>query len=489
MPWLLVICIFAFLVRVFLALRFPNIVHPDEAIQYIEQANRIVIGRGLIPWEYSAGIRSWLIPGMLVPLIAITRMMFISPDSINLVIILFSSILSIVVIISAYELTVPVNGPQKSLIAALFIAFWPEIVYFSPHVIADTFSAVSLIAALAFGYRHAASRRAIAATGALLALTVLLRPQLGPAAIVAAIWIGGLKDWQKPLSLIGSGIAVLAIFGLFEWLTLGAPFQSIYRYVFANSAGIASTFGTSSHFYYLGIEAMIWWGAIVPILITAYIGARRLPLLAVVAGVILITFSAVGHKEYRFIYPALPLIMTLCGVGTGEIIRLWEIQRPDQPRWMAYAAMILCWGFAAIHVVVREPMLNRLHYGRGSLLAIRAINSDTSICSVAVDPSERWWLTGLFRFRQDLNLYELGNQPLAGPQAYNAILSFPSALRIAEYRSAGFVSVGCFEDEERTCLFRRTTICHAKNGIPLRAPPKNDVRQILERIGLGSHKL
>ncbi len=40
---------------------------PDELIQYLEQAHRIVFGYGVVPWEFREFIRSWLIPLMLVP--------------------------------------------------------------------------------------------------------------------------------------------------------------------------------------------------------------------------------------------------------------------------------------------------------------------------------------------------------------------------------------------------------------------------------------
>ena len=36
--------------------------HPDEALQYIEQAHRLVFGYGVVPWEFRYDIRSWLIP-------------------------------------------------------------------------------------------------------------------------------------------------------------------------------------------------------------------------------------------------------------------------------------------------------------------------------------------------------------------------------------------------------------------------------------------
>ena len=55
-------------VRLVVSLVYPLIHHPDELFQYIEQAHRFVTGDGLVPWEHREGIRSWVVPGALVPL-------------------------------------------------------------------------------------------------------------------------------------------------------------------------------------------------------------------------------------------------------------------------------------------------------------------------------------------------------------------------------------------------------------------------------------
>src|SRR5213075_811941 len=41
--------------------------HPDEIVQYLEQAHRIVFGYGVVPWEFRYFIRSWFVPLILVP--------------------------------------------------------------------------------------------------------------------------------------------------------------------------------------------------------------------------------------------------------------------------------------------------------------------------------------------------------------------------------------------------------------------------------------
>jgi phosphatidylinositol glycan class B len=486
LPILAAICLLGLVLRLALALRYPGVAHPDETFQYLEQANRVVTGRGMIPWEYIAQVRSWLIPGLLVPVIAIVRSMSITPDATNLAIAVTSSLLSLAVIVSAFVLSPRENGTFGALCTACLVAFWPEILYLSPHILPDTLSAVTLISGLAFGYRNAPTDRALAASGFFLAITVLLRPQLAPAVMIAWFWIGGFADWRRYIPLAISGLMAVTIFGLIDWLTLGAPFQSIYRYVVANSAGVASSFGVSNNRYYIGSEADLWGFALVPIIFTAVLGARRSPLIAVVGAVILLTFSLVGHKEDRFIYPAIPLVFILCGIGTGEIINNWRVRTRGRKHWVINAVALSLWACTALYVGAWPAMAVRFQKGAGTLSAIHLINGDPSICSVAVDPPSGWWRTGLIRFRQDLKLYELGDPPLAGPQAYNAILSLPAASRGAEYRSAGFVPAGCFTAGERACLFRRASLCNPKLGHLLGAAPDEGVVRVLKRIGFPS---
>ena len=46
--------------------RFPGdfVLHPDEIMQYLEPAHRLVFGNGVTYWEYFYGARSWLVPGL-----------------------------------------------------------------------------------------------------------------------------------------------------------------------------------------------------------------------------------------------------------------------------------------------------------------------------------------------------------------------------------------------------------------------------------------
>ena len=54
---LLAIAAAAVVVRVVVALAFPNVAWPDEVFQTAEQAHRLAFGDGLVPWEFREGAR------------------------------------------------------------------------------------------------------------------------------------------------------------------------------------------------------------------------------------------------------------------------------------------------------------------------------------------------------------------------------------------------------------------------------------------------
>src|SRR5207344_1355382 len=53
------VLVLAFAVRFAVGLATDSVLQPDEVMQYLEQAHRLVFGAGLVPWEYEYGTRTW----------------------------------------------------------------------------------------------------------------------------------------------------------------------------------------------------------------------------------------------------------------------------------------------------------------------------------------------------------------------------------------------------------------------------------------------
>ena len=71
---LLAILLLAFILRAALGVFYPGIAHPDEIYQYQEPAHRLLTGYGVPSWEWTRHIRSWFIPGLVLPVMAAVRL-------------------------------------------------------------------------------------------------------------------------------------------------------------------------------------------------------------------------------------------------------------------------------------------------------------------------------------------------------------------------------------------------------------------------------
>ena len=471
------LCLGAAAVRIATSSLLPNVAHPDETFQYLEQAYRLVTGQGLIPWEYQVGARSWLLPWIITPAIAFAHL--ISPDPVVLRIIVasFLSILSTGTVIAAYRIGLVAGGRVHALFAGLLTAYWAEIVQLSPHMLADTISAITLIAALAFGARLSRSTsRELLWAGIMFGLTIIVRPQLGPACAVAGLIIAGLVPSRRWLIMASGVLAPIALLGLTDWLTWGSPFHSVLLYVRVNSGGMADLYGTAPQGWYVANEAMIWGLALPVVILGVVFGARRAPLPLAAALIVVATFSAVSHKEWRFIFPALPLLFAVGGIGTVEFARLAADRFGGGfTRRRLFIAAGLLWIGLSVLSGVRGMMRPLWLQDAGAIHALDHASADPAACAIGIDAPEQWAHSGLVRIRPDMRLYEA--VPAATPQ-FNYILSFASGQTRNRYAASGFRQISCAADG--ACLYRRPGGCAGGEAHRLHAPPAEDARKLLE---------
>lgn len=485
---LALICLAAFLLRMASAVLLPNITHPDEIFQYGEQAYRAITGRGLVPWEYSVGARSWLLAGMQIPVVAAARLIADDPGLQRLLLAAAMSLFALASVWASYRIGRILGGSRKAaILSALLAAFWCEFVYFSTHFLADTVSAVFLLLGVAFAIAargaiervaHQSLARQLLATGILLGLATAFRPQLGPASIILGLWTVGIRPTVRWLWLLTGGILPVLALGAVDWVSWGSPFHSVITYVRANSGGIANIFGMEPGHYYLTRELAVWGVATPLIFVTALLGMRRAPILAILSLTIFITFSAVPHKEWRFVYPALPPLFCLCAIGSAEMLASLRSRLPTARGSTILVAIALTWLALSLLSGVRGAMRPVWLQGSESILALEQVSRDPKACGVGVEPPDRWMRTGQSRLRSDIGLYP-ANSGKDG--LYNYAISFEASRSRFARGDAGFAEVGCFRAD--TCLYRRPGGCSG-TGAPLRADPEPAVRLMLDRLGI-----
>ncbi|MDE1895999.1 MAG: mannosyltransferase [Rhodospirillales bacterium] len=317
--------------RLPVALFDNNFVAPDEIMQYIGQAHRLVYGSGPVPWEFQVGLRSWLIPGVLAGPVWLAKALGGSPHAGIVLVKVLLCCLSLTIVWCSFQWGRMYHGIRGGLIAGGLAALWPDLWLMAPHALEEALSAYALVPAAYFASRarQGGATHHVLTAGFLLGLSFVLREQLAPAIAIIGIYLCGrnIRFW-----LVGIGIACvpLLLAGGLDWLTWGQPFRSFWLNIYLNAVvGISSTsFGGSPlDFYPLMMLADWLWGSFV-VLLFASRGARALPFVALAALSILAEHSLIPHKEFRFIFPAIALTVPMVGLGlAASWPRLAKLER------------------------------------------------------------------------------------------------------------------------------------------------------------------
>ena len=376
----------------------PSINWGDEIFQTIEPAHRLVYGYGLVTWEFRVGMRSWLLPGIIAGLIEIARVFGDGPQYYLPTIAAALGLLGAAPVVCAYLWCRREGGLAGAFVAAAAVAVAPELVYFGARALNEVVAAHVFAVGLyltAPGYR-VGSRRQFAA-GVLLGLVCLLRLQLAPAAALVALWpVGG--EWRtRFLALFAGGATALVCGATLDWATLGYPLASVWRDLYYNLfLGISSGFSVEPWWFYLAGELGVWLAAAPLVLLLIALGARRLPLLFAAAILIVAVHSAIPHKEYRFIYPAIVLLMLLAASGLAQLTAAaaqW-LQRHDvRPAVAAAPAAVMLvalWSAVAADAWSGGALALLRRRGHDELSAIAYARDLPGLCGVGLYGKNAW---------------------------------------------------------------------------------------------------
>ncbi len=379
----------AFWLRLLPVFAWPGVNYPDEIFQTIEQAHRLVFGYGMVPWEFQLGTRSWILPGALAGLIQLSRVFGEGPG----VYIPFTGVALAMLSAGAAGCGAlwgrRVFGRGGMVIAGLLPAAAMDLIYFGPRTLSEVVAAHILVIGL---YLATSGRdwRRLAWAGLCLGLAAMIRIQLAPAVALILAWpaaAGYRARW--PALLSGTAAAVLASGGL-DALTWGTAFHSTWRNFAVNMLEGAAADNGVAPWTQFGAFLLDYWGAggVAATLLLALVGTRHVPQLFATALVILISHSAIGHKEYRFIYPAILLLELSAGLGLAQMTT-WAAEALDRERPGARWIGAACWTMAAAFpVLVTLGEATRPSYqelwsrGRGTLWAAGLVARQEDVCGI-----------------------------------------------------------------------------------------------------------
>ena len=306
----------AFVLRALVALLGDFVIHPDEIMQYLEPAHKQVFGSGVTYWEYFYGARSWLVPGLVAGMLWLCQAVGLdSPLYYIAAVKLLFCLLSLLVPWGMYVFARHHWHERTARMALVLGVFWYELVGFA-HKPMTEFVATSLIfLLLAISPMAAASAEKrpmrAALVGLLGALIVAIRFQYAPAVALILLAEFLLQRNYGRVSLMIGALFMVAVVGALEWATWGAPFHSYYINYQMNVIVGAYRGGESSIWQFplwmltasLGLVGVAVWSAMMR--------WRRRGFVVVLMLLILLPHMMQNHREYRFIFVAIPLWLLL----------------------------------------------------------------------------------------------------------------------------------------------------------------------------------
>jgi hypothetical protein len=422
--WLVGLLILALVLRVLQLILLPNIHHPDEIFQVLEQANRLATGSGLVPWEFRDGIRSWILPGVLALPVGLGVATSSDPAVPALLAGIVLAFLSLTIVAAAFTAGLRL-GLAHAVVAGFVAATWFELVLHGGRTLTEMVATAPLLAALALAGRPVLARRDLVAIGLLLGTVVGLRFHLGPAVAVTGLWLLWRHGRRVLVPLAVAGVVPLLVVGAVDWLTWGLPFTSILRNLQVNVIdGRSADFGVHPPWAYGGMVLAQWWLALPVIGLLALAGARRLPLWLLVAVTIVATHSLIGHKEWRFIYPAVAIGVILAAIGSVEVVAWLGRRRPASQLVMplGLAVVGLGWTVVSIGLAARPGMLPQWSTGAATLAALHRLHEAPGMCGVGLEGLAWWETGGLVHLQRDVPLLDTTDARFSG-EAVNAIIA------------------------------------------------------------------
>ena len=294
----------------------------DEHQQYLEQAHRMLYGCGQQYWEQDRGMRHVLFQGLLAAGLYLLECLHVSNPLVQAA--ALRSVLGLAVF-GSIALFAWQQFKKESPLAGLFLLGWsalsPDMIFISVRTLGETAMIVPLLLA------WIALPRSPFWAGILLELMFGIRFQSG--FLITGFAFLGVYDGFKSNDsagrnhafrlLAGLVVGLIVVGGIDKWY-YGDWWHSPFAYFRANIIEhAAARFGVEPwHLYLRQVGERLFQGSIFgPFLL--FVGMYRQPRLAFLALLFLIGHSAVGHKEFRFLWGVSPLVGVFLASGVDAV--------------------------------------------------------------------------------------------------------------------------------------------------------------------------
>ncbi len=341
-PWkfLLPVLALAFAVRAAIALCGDFVLHPDEIMQYLEPAHRLVFGHGVTYWEFFYGARAWLVPGVVAGMLKVFDFVLLGEPVwyVGGVKLMFCAI-SLLIPVGMYFFARRHFGEMSARVALVAGAFWYELVGFAHKPMTEFVAAALLMVLLALCVRPSVDRVRMVWVMALVAVLIAaVRVQYAPLALLL-LGVFFLRTDKKVQLVVASGAFLLAV-GVFDAITWdGGLFHSYITNIRFNLIVDQGRAGETPIYQFL------WWLLLASVglsalcMVMALRDLRRYGFLLAMVGLVVLIHSVQAHKEYRFVFAVIPLWLL---VGADVVARVRVNARVWGLVGVLFAAVSLC---------------------------------------------------------------------------------------------------------------------------------------------------
>lgn len=319
-----------FALRLFNALTTVTFFQPDEFFQALEPAHYYVFGYGYVTWEWREHLRLSIHPLIYAAGYKIAQWTAHGNADLEFKLVLLApkiigAIIATITEYTTYQFARTYSG--SDLVAKYTLALSllnPFNWYFITRSFSNVFETMLVVLGLRYWW-GSTSYKSFCTSVAFGGLSCVVRPTnailwayLGAEKVVRS------RDVTRKVVLVMLAIVVvgtlLALTAVPDYIFYGELTFPIYNFLEFNVVRNLSLFYGSApwHFYLTQL---------IPLMMMAYLPflARGLYMmrynsLVHASVVVVLGFSCIGHKEFRFIYPLQPIMLMVCGFAVTEVI-------------------------------------------------------------------------------------------------------------------------------------------------------------------------
>ncbi|XP_076889169.1 mannosyltransferase APTG1-like [Bidens hawaiensis] len=351
------IFIFCLVFRIANALFVQTYFNPDEHWQALEVAHRVTFGYGHLTWEWTKGIRSYLHPMLFAVLYKVLSVLHLdTPLFMIKAPRLFQSLFSAFGDLYLFKLSNVLYGShvaQWALFAQLTNWF---MFYCITRTLSNSLETVLTVISLYYWpclRINSGPRPPVSRTGAL--VTAAIACAVRPTSAIIWAYLGlmeliGSRDRLKfvLLQVLPIGSIVLGLTFLLDCLMYGSwvlvPLNFL-KFNFLSSGG--DYYGTHPWHWYFTQGFTIMTFSFLPFMVVGIVQSKNWKLSGLILWVLGL-YSILGHKEFRFVLPVLPIALSFSGYSLAMLNPQYSsnknIKKPTRTRtkatWKIHAAVI-----------------------------------------------------------------------------------------------------------------------------------------------------